>query len=90
MWSLAASLFWSWTRTPPTDYRDPQARRPDLLADTTASRRHDIAAVRPWAFPAFEDALRAGLAHDPGQRPSARSLARSLRTALTEDAQARK
>jgi serine/threonine protein kinase len=83
VWSLAASLFWSWTRTPPTDYRDPQGRRPDLLADTAAGRRHDVAAGRPWAFPAFEKALRAGLAHDPEQRPTARSLARLLRAALT-------
>ncbi|MFD8085213.1 lipopolysaccharide kinase InaA family protein [Kitasatospora sp. NPDC059722] len=89
VWSLAASLFWAWTRTPPTDYRDPQARRPDLLADIAAGRSHDIAALRPWPFPAFENALLAGLAHDPGLRPSAHSLARSLRAALTEAASVR-
>ncbi|GAB7189066.1 hypothetical protein ATKI12_8897 [Kitasatospora sp. Ki12] len=81
VWSLAASLFWAWTRTPPTDYRDPQARRPDLLAGIAAGRSHDVTAVRPWPFPAFEDALLAGLAHDPGHRPSARALARSFRAA---------
>jgi serine/threonine protein kinase len=89
VWSLAASLFWSWTRTPPTDYRDPQGRRPDLLADTAAGRRYDVAAVRPWPFPAFEDVLRAALAHDPGQRPSARTLTDVLRSARAGDGASR-
>ncbi|MFI9366939.1 hypothetical protein ACIG5E_38795 [Kitasatospora sp. NPDC053057] len=53
---------------PPTDYRDPEGRRPDLLSDITADRPLDVAAVRPWPFPAFEDALRAGLAHEPERR----------------------
>ncbi|MFJ9952852.1 hypothetical protein [Kitasatospora sp. NPDC091207] len=87
VWSLAASLFWSWTRTPPTDYRDPQGRRPELLADTAAGRQHELATVRPWPFPAFEDALSAGLATGPVRRPSAGALAQLLRTALTGPAQ---
>ncbi|MEV0535489.1 hypothetical protein [Kitasatospora sp. NPDC050463] len=86
VWSLAASLFWSWTRLPPTDYRDPQARRPELLADTAAGRHRDLAAARPWPFPAFEQAIRTALAHDPRQRPSADTLARLLRAALADPA----
>ncbi|MFF2952656.1 hypothetical protein ACFVVU_15090 [Kitasatospora sp. NPDC057965] len=86
VWSLAASLFWAWTRTPPTDYRDPKNRRPDLLADIAANRRHDLAAVRPWPFPAFEGALRAGLDPNPGQRSTAETMARRVRTALTDPA----
>ncbi|MER7703922.1 hypothetical protein ABTX81_13585 [Kitasatospora sp. NPDC097605] len=85
VWSLAASLFWAWTRTPPTDYRDPQNHRPDLLADIAVGRRHDLAAVQPWPFPTFEDALRAGLAHESGQRPTAKALARLLRSVLAMD-----
>ncbi|MFJ2579814.1 hypothetical protein [Kitasatospora aureofaciens] len=79
VWSLAASLFWSWTRTPPTDYRDPDSSRAELLADIAAGSPRDIAAARPWPFPQFEGALLAGLAHDPERRPSAAALAQSLR-----------
>ena len=91
VWSLAASLFWSWTRTPPTDtdYHDLHGGRAGQLADTAAGRRHDLAAIRPWPFPPFEAALRAGLAQDPGQRPSARSLSRLLRAALAESVRVR-
>ncbi|MFD9595600.1 phosphotransferase [Kitasatospora sp. NPDC059973] len=80
VWSLAASLFWSWTRTPPTDYRDPDSGRAELLADIATGRLRDLAAVRPWSFPPFEDAVLAGLAHDPARRPSAAVLARFLRS----------
>ncbi|MFG2916311.1 hypothetical protein ACGF0D_25900 [Kitasatospora sp. NPDC048298] len=84
VWSLTASMFWAWTRTPPTDYRDPWGRRPDLLADTAAGRRRDLTLERPWPFPAFEGALLAGLAREPGQRPSACALAQLLHAATTE------
>ncbi|MEV7928546.1 hypothetical protein [Kitasatospora sp. NPDC088779] len=81
VWSLVASLFWSWTRTPPTDYRDPDSSRAELLADIAAGHPRDLTASRPWPFPQFEDALLAGLAHDPGQRPAAEALAKNLRSA---------
>ncbi|MGW2376611.1 protein kinase domain-containing protein [Kitasatospora sp. NPDC001683] len=81
VWSLAASLFWSWTRTPPTDYRDPDSGRSELLADIAACRPRELAAVRPWSFPHFEDAVLAGLTHDPERRPSAAVLAQSFRSA---------
>ncbi|GAA2802901.1 hypothetical protein RMN57_09760 [Kitasatospora sp. CM 4170] len=79
VWSLAASLFWSWTRIPPTNYRDPQGCRTDLLPDIAAGRQHDLEAVRPLPFPDFEGVMEFGLAHEPEQRPSARSLAELLR-----------
>ncbi|WP_188302385.1 protein kinase domain-containing protein [Streptomyces sp. CBMA123] len=81
VWSLAASLFWSWTRTPPTDYRDPDGGRSKLLADIAACRPRELAAVRPRPFPPFEGAVLAGLTHDPERRLSAADLARSFRSA---------
>ncbi|MGH3977248.1 MAG: hypothetical protein ACRDS9_28630, partial [Pseudonocardiaceae bacterium] len=79
IWSLGASLWWSWTRTTPITYTDPAAGRIALLTDICALRRHpDPAAVRPWPFPAFEEAVMACLAADPEDRPTAKELATSL------------
>src|SRR5437868_202041 len=60
VWSLGASLWWSWTRTPPITYSDPAAKRAGQLADIAAIRR-TAATARPWPFPAFEDVIRACL-----------------------------
>ncbi|MGH3936548.1 MAG: hypothetical protein ACRDS1_16480, partial [Pseudonocardiaceae bacterium] len=79
IWSLGASLWWSWTRTTPIAYADPAAGRTALLTDICAIRRHaDPAALRPWPFPAFEEAVMACLAADPENRPTAKELATSL------------
>ncbi|MGH3755774.1 MAG: protein kinase domain-containing protein [Pseudonocardiaceae bacterium] len=78
IWSLGASLWWSWTRTTPIAYTDPAGRRAALLADIAAARRPDPTAVRPWPFPAFEDAVMACLAADPDKRPTAKELATTL------------
>jgi hypothetical protein len=78
MWSLGASLWWSWTRTTPIAYTDPGGGRAALLADIAAGRRPDPAAVRPWPFSAFEEAVMACLAADPDERPTAKELATSL------------
>ncbi|MFC4054108.1 hypothetical protein ACFOY4_30825 [Actinomadura syzygii] len=77
VWSLGASLWWSWTRTPPISYRDPAAGRAGQLADIAALRRTPMA-VRPWPFPAFEDLVRACQAADPADRPTAKQLATTL------------
>jgi serine/threonine protein kinase len=77
VWSLGASLWWSWTRTPPIAYSDPAAKRAGQLADIAAVRRAP-ATARPWPFPAFEDAVMACLAADPADRPTAKELATSL------------
>jgi serine/threonine protein kinase len=77
MWSLAASLWWSWTRTTPIAYTDPGAGRAALLADIAAVRR-TAASARPWPFPAFEDIMMACLATDPDDRPTAKELCASL------------
>ncbi|MGH3888830.1 MAG: protein kinase domain-containing protein [Pseudonocardiaceae bacterium] len=79
IWSLGASLWWSWTRTTPIAYTDPAAGRTALLTDICALHRHpDPAALRPWPFPAFEEAVMACLAADPQDRPTAKELATSL------------
>ncbi|MBA9005939.1 protein kinase domain-containing protein [Thermomonospora cellulosilytica] len=75
IWSLGASLWWSWTRTTPIAYTDPAARRPQLLADVAAARRADLTSTRPWPFPQLEELIMACLAADPGSRPTAKELA---------------
>ncbi|TRV74001.1 protein kinase [Streptomyces sp. 130] len=74
IWSLGASLFWCWTGHRPVRY-DEATDRPEKLAaiakgTTTAPRD-----VRPWPFPAFEDAITVCLAPDPADRPTATELA---------------
>ncbi|MGW1989465.1 protein kinase domain-containing protein [Embleya sp. NPDC001921] len=81
VWAFAASLIWSWTRTPPADYRSPEGGRAGFLADIAAGRLHDVAAIRPWAFPEFEGAVLAACATEPGERPSAAELSHALRSA---------
>lgn len=77
VWSLGASLWWSWTRTTPIAYGDPAAKRVAQLTDIAALRRTP-ASARPWPFPALEDVLQACLAADPDARPTAKELAASL------------
>ncbi|WP_165966809.1 protein kinase [Actinomadura sp. 7K507] len=77
VWSLGASLWWSWTRTPPIAYTDPDAGRPGQLADIAAIRRTP-ASARPWPFPEFEELLMACLASDPADRPTAKELIASV------------
>lgn len=77
VWSLGASLWWSWTRIMPISYTDPDAKRVALLADIAAVRRAP-AAARPWPFPEFEEAVMACMAVDPDARPTAKELAAGL------------
>jgi serine/threonine protein kinase len=77
VWSLGASLWWAWTRTPPIVYSDPAAGRTAQLKDIAAGRRPDRT-VRRWPFDEFEDLLMACLAADPGDRSTAEQLATAV------------
>ncbi|MGH3832777.1 MAG: hypothetical protein ACRDRS_20450 [Pseudonocardiaceae bacterium] len=49
------------------------------MTDIRAIRRYpNPAALRPWPFPAFEEAIMACLAAHPEDRPTAKELATSL------------
>ncbi|MGR8007505.1 protein kinase domain-containing protein [Streptomyces hypolithicus] len=73
IWSLGASLFWSWTGHRPVAYDDATDRLEKLaaIAKGTTTALPD---VRPWPFPEFEDAVTACLAPDPADRPTAKEL----------------
>jgi serine/threonine protein kinase len=77
VWSLGASLWWSWTRTTPITYDGPATKRAAQLASIAAIRR-TLATARPWPFPAFTDLVMACLAADPADRPTTRELAAGL------------
>ncbi|MGW5695210.1 protein kinase domain-containing protein [Streptomyces asiaticus] len=79
VWALGASLFWCWTGLRPVPYREPNGPRQERLRDIAAGITHDLALVRPWPFPAFEEALMACLHPDPHKRPTSGEL-----TALLE------
>ncbi|MFD5067596.1 hypothetical protein ACFWNC_06565 [Streptomyces sp. NPDC058369] len=73
IWSLGASLFWCWTGTRPIRYDD-DLDRPEKLAAIAKGTTIALRDVRPWAFPAFEEAITACLAPDPADRPTAKEL----------------
>ncbi|MFJ4866006.1 hypothetical protein [Streptomyces sp. NPDC088748] len=73
IWSLGASLFWSWTGQRPVDYDD-DLDRLEKLAAIARGTITPLRDVRPWPFPAFEDAITACLAPDPADRPTAKEL----------------
>lgn len=68
VYALAAVLHHAWTGLPPTAYTDDRAPWRDKLKDVARRRRHDLAVVRPWPWPAFENALSHGLAAEPERR----------------------
>ncbi|MGR3935310.1 protein kinase domain-containing protein [Streptomyces sp. BRA346] len=74
IWSLGASLFWCWTGRRPVDYDDDVDRLQKLRAIAKGSTT-PISDVRPWPFPAFEEAITACLSADPADRPTAEELA---------------
>ncbi|HWR49378.1 MAG TPA: hypothetical protein VN327_17475 [Pseudonocardiaceae bacterium] len=55
-------------RPTPVTYTHDQAHWPDKLKDITYGRQHDLAAIRPWPWPAFENALRHALTPEPEDR----------------------
>ncbi|MFI0721659.1 hypothetical protein [Streptomyces sp. NPDC021224] len=77
VWGLGASLFWCWTGCRPVPYAD-EASRPDKLCAIAAGERADLAAVRPWPFPAFEEVIAACLTPSAAERPGAAEVARAL------------
>ncbi|MCP2339246.1 protein kinase domain-containing protein [Actinomadura rupiterrae] len=77
IWSLGASLWWSWTRTPPITYTDSATGRPGQLANIAALHRAP-ATARSWPFRVLEEIITACLAADPADRPTAKEIAASL------------
>ncbi|MGW2840399.1 protein kinase domain-containing protein [Streptomyces sp. NPDC001493] len=74
IWSLGASLFWSWTGHRPVAYDD-TTDRIEKLAVIARGTTLTLSDVRPWRFPEFEEAVTACLAPDPADRPTAQELA---------------
>jgi serine/threonine protein kinase len=68
VYALAAVLHLAWTGLPPTTYTHDQAPLRDKLKDVAHGRQHDLAAIRPWPWPAFENALRHALRPEPEAR----------------------
>ncbi len=68
VYALAAVLHLAWTGLPPTAYTHDQAPWRDKLKDVAQGRQHDPAAIRPWPWPAFENALRHALTPEPKDR----------------------
>lgn len=68
VYALAAVLHLAWIGLPPTTYTHDQAPWRDKLKDVAQGRRHDLAAIRPWPWPQFENALRHALTPEPKDR----------------------
>ncbi|MFD7505603.1 hypothetical protein [Streptomyces sp. NPDC059850] len=78
VWGLGASLFWCWTGHRPVDYDD-DADRMDKLRAIAKGGATAVGEVRPWPFPAFEEAIPACLSQDSADRPTAQELATAWR-----------
>ncbi len=76
IWSLGASLFWCWTGHRPVAYDDVTERLEKLRAISRGTTS-PLSDLRPWSFPAFEEAITACLAPVPADRPTAGELADS-------------
>ncbi|MFJ5734727.1 protein kinase family protein [Streptomyces microflavus] len=74
VWSLCATIFACWTGVYPISGKDTQLSTPALRAELARGRCRDLASIRPWPFPAFEDIVMTGLSIDPAKRPTARQL----------------
>ncbi|MGH3566853.1 MAG: protein kinase domain-containing protein [Pseudonocardia sp.] len=68
VYALAAVLHLAWTGLPPVSYTDDHAPWRDKLKDVAHGRHHDPETIRPWPWPAFEDALRHALTPEPENR----------------------
>ena len=68
VYALAAVLHFAWTGLLPIAYTHDHAPLRDKLKDVAHGRQHDLAAIRPWPWPAFENALRHALHPDPEDR----------------------
>ncbi|MBV8539922.1 MAG: hypothetical protein JO063_11685 [Pseudonocardiales bacterium] len=65
VYALTAVLHLAWTGLPPTSYTHDQAPWRGKLEDVAQGRQHDLEAIRPWPWPAFENALRLALTPEP-------------------------
>ncbi|MFI1967301.1 protein kinase [Streptomyces pathocidini] len=74
VWALGATLFWCWTGHRPVPYGEPDGPRAGKLRDIAEGNLLDVAEVRPWAFPRFEEAITACLHPAPDKRPTATEL----------------
>jgi serine/threonine protein kinase len=68
VYALAAVLHLAWTGLPPIIYSGDQAPWRDKLKDLAQGRQRDLAAIRPWPWPSFENALRHALTPEPENR----------------------
>lgn len=68
VYAFAAVLHFAWTGLPPTAYTHDQAPLRGKLKDVAHGHQHDLAAIRPWPWPAFENALRHALRPEPEDR----------------------
>jgi serine/threonine protein kinase len=68
VYAFAAVLHFAWTGLPPTTYAHDQAPLRDKLKDVAHGHHYDLAAIRPWPWPAFENALRHALRPEPEDR----------------------
>ncbi|MBV9010445.1 MAG: hypothetical protein JO272_00105 [Pseudonocardiales bacterium] len=68
VYALAAVLHFAWTGLPPTTYTHDQAPLQDKLKDVAHGRHYDLAAIRPWPWTAFENALHDALRPQPEDR----------------------
>ncbi len=84
VYALAAVLHFAWTGLPPTTYTDDHAPWRDKLTDVAHGRHHDLASIRPWPWPEFENALRHALNREPEKRiPSMTTLRDTLESSNT-------
>ncbi|MFI7088123.1 hypothetical protein ACIBUR_31580 [Streptomyces anulatus] len=82
VWSLCATIYACWTGVYPISAKDTKLSTPALRAELARGEYRPLADVRPWAFPAFEEAISAGLTIDSAQRPTARRLQRMFEQLL--------
>lgn len=78
VYALAAVIHHAWTGLPPTTYTHDQAPWRDKLKNVAQGRQHDPAAIRPWPWPSFENALRDALTPRPEHRISSMMRFRDL------------
>lgn len=74
VWSVCAVVYACWTGVYPISERDTTQSTPALRADLATGDYRDLAMVRPWPFPEFENLITSGMAIDPNHRPTARRL----------------
>jgi serine/threonine protein kinase len=86
VYAFAAILHLAWTGLPPTAYTHDQAPLRDKIKDVAHGCHHDLAAIRPWPWPAFENALRHALRPEPADRIPSMTRFGDILSSLTEKA----